>query len=150
MAFTYDPDGESFPSNLERVRMNIGDISDDGDASLRDSEITTLLSDVSDNVPSASVRACELLIARLRRYVDRQHAGQNANLSEKFDFAERTLIVLRRRAGMGKITPRAGQIEKDRNEAARLDTNYEPPSFTVGQDDYGNSDPWADERYGGT
>lgn len=135
MAFTYNIN--DLTSSLSKVRLNIGDTIDltAVNESLHDEEINVVLAEYGD-VLNASVRACELLIARLRHKTSRSAVGINENAREKLDALTEILDMLKSRANTDQeLEPFGGGYSQAASDAVEADTDFQPMPFAVGMHD---------------
>lgn len=128
MAFTYD-----IATTLGKVRSAIGDVDAD-DVLLQDAEIQEVIDRITE-VPQAAIECINLILARLARKIARSAPGQNSSQQQKFEHYERLKGSLAKQAIGRNVKAYAGQIDKDRNDAAWDDESYEKPDFSVGMDD---------------
>ena len=132
MGFSYDIN--NLTTDLNKVRLNIGDTIDctSVNESLHDEEINAQLADY-ENVLSASVRSCELLIARIRHKTSRSAVGINEDASQKLDALKDVLDMLKMRENSdGCLEPFGGGYSKSAAEDVESDTDFEPVPVQVG------------------
>lgn len=135
MAFTYKLDSAD-PAEvlISQVRLAIGDNRNCDDPILQDAEIQDAL-DKGSSVESASIIACEYILAQLAIGADVNQSGLNQVRSQKFEQYSELCKKLRRNLSIatgGAIYTGANVANTQTNDR---DTNFQKPSFRVGQDD---------------
>ena len=140
MSFTYD-----LSTDIGKTRRDTGDTASDT-AFLSDEEIQSILDDYSTSLANAAVRCCEIILAKIAKQIDRSVVGINSSRSQLTQHYQDLLKTLKIRAAeSGGITAYAGGISESRIDTAESDSDYTPPQFGVGRDDYGTTQPEVED-----
>jgi hypothetical protein len=127
MSFTYRGQPEKYP--LDQVRILIGDV-DPCDPLLQDAEIQLFLDDHNQAPVNASIRCCEVIIARLSRRPDEQVGLVKIFYSQQAKGYRALLTDLRNRLAQEDANPYAGGLSKADKEVVRANPDRVKPDFT--------------------
>lgn len=130
MSWTYDP---ALSAARDRVRFMVGD-TDSTDEQLQNEEIDYLLTtEVSET--SAAIAACQALIAKYSRRVDRQVGSlkiSSSKLVDHYTALVETLSVAAARRGV----PTAGGVYQSEKDAAAASDALVQPAIRRGIHDF--------------
>ncbi len=126
MAWTYTGDPSSSPK--DEVRFLVGD-TDDGDKLLRDEEITYALAKTG-GVITASIRCCEMIMAKFSRLADESVGPLRIDYSQKSKGYRAMISQLRERLFVDGVTPYAGGISKTDKKFNDQQLDRVKPAFT--------------------
>jgi len=133
VTFTYSD--TDLTTDLAKVRLRIGD-TDSDDPLLTDEEIQVSLDATSTNA-GASVACVKRILALLARDIDRNGTRFSGSRSQKTQHYRDLLAELQDEAGED-LTSVAEWSEMSQADDTSIESNsdFRPPRFTVGQDEY--------------
>lgn len=139
MAFTYDG---TLDTDLEKVRLAIGDTVQHPQLSLSDAEIQLRI-DETGHYMAAAVRCARDRVARASIFATRSAAGVNADRNAVVENLRQILTRLEKDAASqgGTIQVDAGMLSQSTIDATKEDTDYPDAPFSVGMDDDPGSRP---------
>lgn len=143
--FTYSGDPEA--SAVDAVRFTIGD-TDCRDPILLDKEIEYLLKLYCQSVLQASIRACEMAMAKFSRMVDESVGSVRISFSQKSKGYQVLINQLRQRLAIEGIQPFAGGISKTQKATQVQDQDRVVPDFTKHMMENEQIAPWVTNANG--
>ena len=136
MSWTYSGDPQS--TNRDAVRFLTRDTVDTNTATLSDEEIAWLLAENGNNAYHAAADGAEEIGAKYASLVQTKTVGSLSITYAARSASFKTLADQLRKKAATKTTiaPFAGGISKADKSLNRSDSDWNQPSFQLGQDDY--------------
>ena len=131
MTWSYDP---AEPTDRDRVRGRVGD-TQINDPLLANETIDALLAS-TPSIAIVALDACERIIARLARDVDRSAIGISTGRSAVIQHYQDLRQILRRAVASGAVEIFVGGLSTARDDARLEDDDYRGPWFRAGEDDH--------------
>lgn len=139
-SYSFNPDN----SAKDQVRFFIGD-TNESDKLLHDEEILYLLK-LYNNFPlNASLRACEMIIAKFSRMADQSVGSVSMSYSQKSKAYRDLMNDLRLRIGIEGARPYAGGISTFDKQTNNQNSDLSEPIFTKHQFENKQVAPWTSE-----
>ena len=129
MTWTYSGDPDT---DIKQVRLLIGDTNSQAQL-VTDKELTFIF-DLTSDIFLAAADACDVIIAKLARDVDRNDIGMSATRSQQIQHYSDLRDSLRKRAD-SNAENYAGAQSVSEKESDTQDVNLPQPSFRRGQFD---------------
>jgi hypothetical protein len=142
MSWNYSFNPES--SAKDEVRFLVGD-TNSKQPLLQDEEITYLLNKYNNYPLNASVRACEMIIAKFSRMADETVGSVSKSFSQMATAYFKTMEMLRTRIGLEGARPYAGGISKSDKQINRQNEDLVEPDFKKHQFENEQLAPWTSE-----
>lgn len=140
MAWTYSGDPSS--SAIDAVRFTIGD-TDSSDPLLSNEEITYLLGLYGQVIITASIRACEMIMAKFSRLANESVGSVRIDFSQKTKGYKDMVMQLKARLAVEDCTPFAGGISKTQKQTTIADSDRVEPDFTKHMMENEQIAPWV-------
>lgn len=130
MTFTFD--STDITTDLAKMRQRLGD-TDSTDPLLTDEQINAEYAETND-VYQALVSCCRVILAKLARKIDRSGPRFNATRSQLFQHYRDMMAEFQSKVGQ-TAGPSWSEHSIADAEDIESDTDFAPPTFTVGRDD---------------
>lgn len=131
MSWTYD--SRNIADNTAKLRLLVGD-TNTNDQLLTDSEVTYILT-LETNLRLASARACDIIIAKLARDIDRNNIGMSATRSQKVQHYRDMAKDMRAEARLERddlAEVFLGGVSKSVKTTLESDSDFIQPAFRRG------------------